>query len=161
MPEQLVKPAAIRIRRAVQQDNAQIRKIVAASLADFGISVEFSGLDVAIGVAGLPDSRNAIELVAELDGEVVGCLALEALSDGQAKLFGFHVSQACRGLGVGRALLTQAVTAARQAGFRVLHLDTWDSMGSAIRLYESMGWCAAENPPPESGANRSYLLQLA
>ncbi|MFZ6654969.1 GNAT family N-acetyltransferase [Undibacterium sp. TJN19] len=148
------------IRKAAPADNPQIRNIVSASLADFGITVEFSGLDAAIASAGLAGSSNAIELVAEVNGEIAACLAVERLDTQQGKLFGFHVNPLFRGRGLGRQLLLQCMEIARQRGFLILHLHTWDTMQSAIHLYESTGWLQAENPPPESGANRAYMLKL-
>ncbi len=157
------------VRSAVASDNAQIRRIVQASLADFGIDAEFEGLDAAIGFAGLPTSKNAIELVAVYAGEICGCLAVQdrpqmlpmpEIRERQGKLFGFHVGHQCRGKGIGRALLMHAVQMAKLLGYTSLYLDTWDSMRSAIKLYEAMGWVAAANPSPESGANRAYVLKL-
>ena len=148
------------IRKATLTDNPQIRDLVGASLAGFGITAEFSGLDAAIASAGMADSSNAIELVAEINGEIAGCLAIERLDAQQGKLFGFHVNPRFRGQGAGRQLLLQSMEIARQRGFLILHLHTWDTMQSAIHLYESTGWLQVENPPPESGANRAYMLKL-
>lgn len=148
------------VRNAQEADNSEIRNIVQASLGDFGIKVEFDGLDAAIGSAGLPDTKNAIELLAEFDGRICGCIALEATHDQQGKVFGFHVDHRYRGKGTGRSLLTALMTQARQLGFKTLHLDTWDSMHSAINLYESLGWLRAPDPTPESGANRSYFFEI-
>lgn len=148
------------VRNAQQADNVQIRNIVLSSLSDFGIEVEFDGLDAAIGSAGLADSKNAIELVADFEGHICGCIALESMPDQQGKVFGFHVDHRYRGKGTGRSLLTALMAQARQMGFKTLHLDTWDSMQSAISLYESLGWLPAPDPAPESGANRSYFFEI-
>lgn len=148
------------VRNAQQADNVQIRNIVLSSLSDFGIEVEFDGLDAAIGSAGLADTKNAIELVAEFDGHICGCIALEALHDQQGKVFGFHVDHRYRGKGIGRGLLTALMAQAKQMGLATLHLDTWDSMQSAISLYESLGWLPGPDPAPESGANRTYFFKI-
>ncbi|MFZ6708426.1 GNAT family N-acetyltransferase [Undibacterium sp. TC9W] len=148
------------VRNAQQADNVRIRNIVLTSLSDFGIEVEFDGLDAAIGSAGLADAKNAIELVAEFDGRICGCIALEAMHDQQGKVFGFHVDKGLRGKGIGRALMVQLVERAKQCDLKILHLDTWDTMYSAVRLYTSLGWVAAPDPLPESGANRSFRLEI-
>lgn len=148
------------IRAAETADNPHIRNIVQASLADFGLAVEFDGLDAAIGSAGLATSQNVIELVALYDGKLCACLAIQEMAGRQGKLFGFHVDHRYRGKGVGRALLQSAMLEAKKRGYVRLCLDTWDTMQYAIRLYETMGWVATTDPSPESGANRSYVLQL-
>lgn len=152
------------VRSAGEADNLQIRKLVRTSLADFNLMVEFDGLDAAIGSAGLSTSKNLIELVAELDQQVCGCIALEAfetVNAQEAKVFGFHVDDHYRGKGIGRSLLTALMSEAKQRGLKTLYLDTWDNMHSAIRLYESLGWMPAPDPAPESGANRSYVFTIS
>jgi len=43
---------------------------------------------------------------------------------------------------------------------RRLDLETWASMETAVQLYESFGWVLGSDPPPGSGADRSYWLEL-
>jgi ribosomal protein S18 acetylase RimI-like enzyme len=150
----------ISIRAARPDDNPAVRSLVRRSLLDYGIEAEFDGLDAAIGMFGSSTSDNMIELVAQLEPALAGCVALRWVDDGVAKLFGFHVESAVRGRGVGRMLLSAALDEARAHGVRHLMLDTWGSMAAAVRLYESMGWTRAADPPPESGADRSYVLAL-
>ncbi|MFZ6741841.1 GNAT family N-acetyltransferase [Undibacterium sp. JH2W] len=149
------------LRSAREADNIKIRKLVQASLADFDIAAEFNGLDAAIGSAGLPDSENLVELVAEFEQKICGCVALERLQAQEGKVFGFHVDKDFRGKGIGRGLLAELVQRAKQCGLKTLHLDTWDSMQSAVSLYVSLGWVAAPDPMPDSGANRSFRLEIS
>lgn len=148
------------IRKAKPTDNQPAREIVENSFKDFALEVEFDGLDFAIGSIGTEHSTNKIELVATWDGEVCACLAIQSIDAHSAKLFGFHVDQAYRGKGVGKSLLLAALDEAKQLGFKRLHLDTWDNMQAAIGLYTSLGWQRDADPAPESGANRSYFLDL-
>lgn len=152
------------IRSAQQQDNQAARELVRRSLNDYAIEVEFDGLDMAIGGIGMPTSGNAIELIAQWQGQLCGCIALQTLSDvtvsRSGKLFGFHVSQAQRGKGIGKALLSTMMKAAYQQDYRYLQLDTWSHMHAAVSLYETMGWRRERDPAPDSGANRSYLIEL-
>lgn len=150
------------IRYAFQQDNQQARELVSRSLGDYALAVGFDGLDRAIG---MPDNGNAIELIAQWKGQLCGCIALQTLSTAlpgkSGKLFGFHVSHGVCAKGIGRSLLNTMMGTAQQQGYQSLQLDTWDNMRAAIRLYESLGWLREPDPPPESGANRSYLIELS
>jgi putative acetyltransferase len=148
------------IRKATPDDNQAAREIVARSLKDFGLTVEFDGLDLSIGSLGTEDSINTIELLAVWDGKFCACLAIKAIDAHSAKLFGFHVDHEYRGKGIGKSLLKAGVHKAQQFGFNRLHLDTWDNMHAAIALYTSLGWQRDVDPSPESGANRSYFLDL-
>lgn len=148
------------IRKALPTDNVDVRTVVQKSLASFGLIADFDTLDAAIGALGQINSPNDIELVAVLDGRLVGCLAIQRQSEASAKLFGFHVDASMQGRGIGRALLMEGIAQAVRHSFTQLELETWGDMRSAVHLYESFGWVRGPDPLPESGANRTYLLAL-
>jgi ribosomal protein S18 acetylase RimI-like enzyme len=87
-------------------------------------------------------------LVAELDGQVVGCATLAVgqtelsqVEDPEAatiRMLG--VSPTVRGRGIGEALMRACIDKARTAGQRRVRLDTRTSMTSAQRLYERLGF---------------------
>jgi len=96
--------------------------------------------------------------VADLDGEVVGHVALVARglpatmeiaagalgspADRLAVVARLFVSPRARGLGVGRLLLSTVTAEARSRGLHpVLDVDT--ELSAAIALYESAGWTRA------------------
>ncbi len=133
---------------------------MARSLKDFGITVEFDNLDLAIGSIGTERSINTIELLAAWDCKLCACLVIQAIDEHAAKLSGFHVAHEYRGKNIGKALLQAAIQEAQQFGFKRLQLDTWDTMHAAIALYTSLGWQRDADPSPESGANRAYFLDL-
>lgn len=150
----------LNIKKATPDDNQRAREIVTQSLQDFGLTVEFDGLDSAIGSIGTEHSANTIELLAAWDGKLCACLAIQTIDTRAAKLFGFHVAHEYRGKGIGKSLLKAAMQEAKKFGFTRLQLDTWDNMYAAIALYTSLGWQRDADPSPESGANRSYFLDL-
>lgn len=149
------------IRSALPTDNCGAKAVVQKSLASFGLIADFDTLDAAIGALGQADTPNQIELVAEADGKLVGCLAIQRVEGAVGKLFGFHVDASVRGQGIGRALLSQAIAQAVTHHFTQLELETWGKMGAAVHLYESLGWIRGPDPLPDSGADRFYSLALA
>lgn len=148
------------IRPALPTDNARTRDIVRHSLQAFDIDAEFDRLDRAIGELGCEGSSNAIELVAEWQGQVCACLAIRDLGHGIGKLSGFHTDASYRGRGIGKAMLVHAIAEARQYGLSQLKLDTCTDMHTAIHLYESLGWRRDADPPPKAGADLGYVLML-
>lgn len=82
--------------------------------------------------------RNTV-LVAERDGELVGLVVLGVDDEG------FHIDNVAvhpshQGSGVGKALLQQAETAARHAGFDTIYLYTHESMTENRALYTRIGY---------------------
>jgi len=89
-------------------------------------------------------SRNEIEVVAELDGVIVGTAGINCLGR-QEKIrhraeFGISVDRSCWGLGIGRALTEACIECAVRAGYAQLELTAVRDNEIALKLYESVGF---------------------
>jgi ribosomal protein S18 acetylase RimI-like enzyme len=84
-------------------------------------------------------------LVAELDGEVVGCGAVHLLDDDRAEVKRMWVSSAARGRGLGRRLLIALEQEAALMDRRTVVLDTHATLTEAISMYERHGYASV--PP--------------
>ena len=90
------------------------------------------------------DSADEIELLAELDGVIVGsagigCVGRREKTRHRAE-FGISVDKAYWGLGIGRALTEACIECAKKAGYAQLELEVVAENRSAIGLYESVGF---------------------
>jgi RimJ/RimL family protein N-acetyltransferase len=85
------------------------------------------------------EGSDAIVLVAEAGGELVGQLGLHLARYGVADL-GMLVAEGWRGRGVGAALLAEAVDRARKAGAHKVALQVWPHNTAALALYERFGF---------------------
>ena len=79
-------------------------------------------------------------LMAEREGDVIGCCALVRESDDTFELAKMAVSPAAQGHGVGRALGEAAIERARRAGGRRVELLTNSGLAPALRLYLKLGF---------------------
>jgi ribosomal protein S18 acetylase RimI-like enzyme len=87
-------------------------------------------------------------IVAELDGAVVGVVALLApdepsravAREGEAELARLVVSAAARGQGIGRALVDRCAELARSQSWRTIALWSRPYQRDGHRLYESLGY---------------------
>jgi ribosomal protein S18 acetylase RimI-like enzyme len=105
-------------------------------------------------------------LVAEMEGEVVGCVSLSlgqtALSEVEdpdaATIRMFAVSSEARGRGVGEALVRHCLEQACSNRCRRVRLDTRTSMKGAQRIYERLGFRRA---PEHDWSPAAGILLLA
>ena len=101
-------------------------------------------------------------LLAWAGQELVGCCALRPLDTvdypNACEMKRLYVRPALRGCGVGRRLAEAVMTAAQQAGYATLLLDTLSEMETARAMYQDLGF--TEVPPyyynPIEGAH--YLM---
>ena len=92
----------------------------------------------------MTESADEIELLAEIDGVVVGsagigCVGRREKTRHRAE-FGISVDRSFWGLGIGRALTEACIECARAAGYAQLELDAVAENQAALRLYESVGF---------------------
>lgn len=90
------------------------------------------------------ESDSEIEILAEIDGMVVGAAGIERVGT-QSKVrhraeFGISVDRAYWGLGIGRALMKACIACARIAGYVVLELNVVAENTPALALYHSEGF---------------------
>jgi ribosomal protein S18 acetylase RimI-like enzyme len=119
------------------------------------LTFDLSFQDFAGELAGLPGGYappTGALLLARVDDEPAGCVALRALDGGPGELKRLYVRPAHRGLGLGRQLAERALAIAAELGYSSIRLDTTPEMGAAHELYRTLGFREIEpyrsNPVP-------------
>ena len=90
------------------------------------------------------DSSNEIEILALVDGLVVGSAGFDSVGT-KEKIrhradFGISIDQKYWGLGIGRALTKTCIECAKEAGYAQIELTVAAENKNAIALYESEGF---------------------
>jgi N-acetylglutamate synthase-like GNAT family acetyltransferase len=135
---------------------------------EYGVDARFEAM-VASSVAeagqrGWPGRRERVWIV-ERDGEFAGCLALtDEGATGVVRWFVLDPS--VRGLGLGRRLLDELISEARDLGFERLRLETFSDLRVAAHMYRSRGFeVVEEDTRPRWGRDsityQHYELELA
>ncbi len=90
------------------------------------------------------DSPDEIELLAEVDGVVIGAAGISAVGRKDKvkhrAQFGISVDRAYWGLGAGRALTRACIALAKKTGYAQLELEAVAENRRALALYESEGF---------------------
>jgi len=88
--------------------------------------------------------------IAERDGEVVGSVFLVAGEGTVAKLRLLYVDPSCRGQGLGKRLVKECVTCARERGYSKMTLWTQSNLHAARGIYKSEGFQLVKSEPHRS-----------
>jgi putative acetyltransferase len=107
-------------------------------------------LDQVLDAAYEPEQRHGLSIeqlfqpgirffMVRLDDEPVGCGGVALYGD-YAEVKRMYTREAARGRGIGKALLARIEAEARNAGLRVLRLETGIEQAAAIGLYQRWGF---------------------
>ena len=118
-----------------------VRPLLREYASSLGFPLDFQ--DFEREVAELPGAyappRGAL-LLARVDGDDAGCVALRPLDAETCEMKRLYVRSAHRGAGLGRLLAEAVVAEARARGYASMRLDTVPGMEAAQALYLRLGF---------------------
>jgi ribosomal protein S18 acetylase RimI-like enzyme len=120
-----------------------------------GVDLCFQGFEHELKeLPGEYSEPNGCILLAFLDSELAGCVALRPFSTGICEMKRMYVRPMFRGNGIGRALAQDVIAEARGRGYRKIRLDSLPTMKDAQTLYRSLGFreIGSYRPNPIQGA---------
>jgi putative acetyltransferase len=135
------------------EDIAVVKRLFTEYAESLGIDLCFQGFEKELAeLPGAYARESGRLLLAEIDGDAVGCVALRRLSDGICEMKRLYVNPNLRGLRIGRLLVNEIIARGRRIGYERMRLDTMPSMQTAIGMYRSLGFVEIEpycnNPIP-------------
>ncbi len=97
--------------------------------------------------------------IAEKDGENVGCIFLVKKSASVAKLRLLLVEPSARGLGIGKSLVEECVSFARQAGYKKIMLWTQSELAAARGIYKAAGFRVVGREKHQSWSRKDLVAE--
>ncbi|GAC1659706.1 MAG: GNAT family N-acetyltransferase [Acidobacteriaceae bacterium] len=154
------------IREATSaEDLSAVRELFLEYANWLGIDLCFQGFEHELATLPadyVPEKRGAL-FIAELDGDAVGCAGLHACfgeshTSHIAEIKRAFVRPEARGKKIGRALVSTAMTRARELGYTHMRLDTLPNrMTEAVDLYKKMGFYDIEAYRPNPMEDVAYM----
>ena len=120
--------------------------------SEYGFDSSFEGLVAEIAAKFLAsfDASRERCWIAEIDGAQVGSVFLVRHTDDVAKLRLLLVDPAGRGQGLGRRLVAECLSFARQCGYRKITLWTQSILVAARKIYQDAGFVLVATEPHRS-----------
>lgn len=136
---------SISLRTITSADDAELAKIIRATLEEFNVpkigTVYSDPTTDALSL--LFEQKGSFYLIAEEQGVILGGCGVyptEGLPDGAAELVKFYLSPASRGKGTGKALLENCFASARELGYSQLYLESFPQLEKAVDMYLKAGF---------------------
>lgn len=145
-----------------EREGAEVRALVDEYAAWLDFDLCFQNYDDEMRhIATVYGAPLGAFFVADVDGQLAGCVGLRPREDGVGELKRLYVRPAFQGMGLGRALVDAVIAHARRVGLSRVVLDAAPQTGVAQALYSVSGF--REVPPyyatPIAGT-RFFELQI-
>ena len=119
----------------------EIRSLFREYEAFLDVDLCFQGFEEELAdLPGIYTPPKGALLVALVNNQVAGCVALRPLSNGDCEMKRLFVRPKYRGLGLGRELACRIIEESKEIGYERMKLDTLDFLEEAILLYKSLGF---------------------
>jgi ribosomal protein S18 acetylase RimI-like enzyme len=132
----------LEIVRATGGENlARARQLFLAYAEWIGIDLSFQNFNEEL--ENLPGDYAPPEgclLLALIEGQPAGCVALRKLEDDICEMKRLYVPAKFQGLAVGKNLAKAVIIEAKGLGYAKMRLDTLSKMAAAQKLYRSLGF---------------------
>ncbi|WP_204373052.1 GNAT family N-acetyltransferase [Xylanimonas cellulosilytica] len=138
------------MRNAVESDARALRDIMQRTHAETDYLLSYpdeQSVDEeqeARSLAETERSDNEVELVAVVDGKIVGSAGVTAVGSRRKVVhrarFGISVLQEYWGMGIGRVIMDACIDCARRAGYTQLELEVVADNERALSLYRRAGF---------------------
>jgi len=151
-----------RLRLANNSDCEHIANLVFGVLGEYGLKPDPASTDADIkDIEFSYFGRGGTFLVLEVeDGSIVGAYGLYPLEEYTCELRKMYLHKAYRGKGLGKLLLDDALSKARQLGFKKITLETASVLKEAIALYKGYGFVEYTPNHLSSRCDQAYSLEL-
>lgn len=151
-----------RLRPADNKDCKKVTDLVYSVLKEYNLKPDPAATD-----ADIKDIEHSyferggtFYVLEEKDGSIIGAYGLYPLDRQMCELRKMYLHSSYRGKGLGKFLLEDALSKARQIGFKSINLETASVLKEAISLYKSYGFVEYQPEHLSSRCDQAFILEF-
>jgi putative acetyltransferase len=150
------------LRRASNEDRRDIENLVFGVLAEYGLKSDPGSTDADLSdIQGeYFDRGGTFDVLLDEQGRIVGSVGLYRLSSSTCEIRKMYLLAGLRGRGLGRRLLSHALSKARRLGCTRVELETASVLTEAIAIYEHRGFRRFDRAHLAPRCDTAYYLEL-
>lgn len=158
----MVREPFPRLRSADNRDCEDIARLVFDVLKEYDLKPDPATTDADLkDIESSYFERGGTFLVLEeRDSSIVGAYGLYPIQQHTCELRKMYLHKAYRGRGLGKFILEDALSKAKQLGFKKMVLETASVLKEAITLYKSYGFVEYTPDHLSSRCDQAYALAL-
>ncbi len=146
----------IQIRSLTPEDNKALAIIIRNALAEFGANRQGTVYydPTTDALYELFRTPRSCYFVAQQGSQVIGGAGIfpsDGLPENVCELVKMYLSPAARGLGLGKLLINQCLTTAKEMGYTRVYLETMPELRKAVSVYEKFGFTYLDGPLGNTG----------
>ena len=151
------------LRPATNKDTAAVQALVFGVLEEYELRADPENTDADLRdiEASYSSAGGFFDLLTDLEGGVLGTVALFRINPHVCELRKMYLVRAWRGKGLGRLLLEHAIKRAVELGFARMVLETASVLREAVSLYEKRGFRPYEPHHLAARCDAAYCLDLS
>ena len=151
-----------RLRLANNKDCEKVTELVYSILQEYNLKPDPAATD-----ADIKDIEHSyferggtFYVLEEKDGSIIGAYGLYPVDKATCELRKMYLYSSYRSKGLGKLLLEDALSKARQIGFKKMTLETASVLKEAISLYKNYGFVEYEPEHLSSRCDQAFILEL-
>lgn len=147
---------AVRYRLIQESDNSALSKVIKTSLEQMGLALDGTVYtDLATDyMFGCYQDEGSIYFIAEQDGVLLGGSGIAPIphqKGNYCELQRMFLTEEARGKGIGAALMEKCLDFAKEHGYEMVYIETFENMHAARKLYERSGFEYSEERLGDTG----------
>jgi putative acetyltransferase len=132
----------LKIIEATTLEHIEVARTLFREYQEFlNVDLCFQGFEEEL--ASLPGkyaSPKGVILLAEVDGDIAGCVAVREIKDGICEMKRLYVKEQFRGLSIGQSLAVEIIKQAKNFNYQKMQLDTLQRLETAMGIYQKLGF---------------------